>query len=289
MNAFRVLEPGTSDFEAYAMIRKCQSSLHRWGDANGVVFDAGKESAHIVSRRGADGPPLTVLGVQFDCKLLMHQAVRQCATEVGWRLVALLRTQRFQSLSELVVLYKSHILPFLEYRTAAIAHAATSVLNELDVTMDRFLHSVSLTDIEALMHFRLAPLSVRRDIAILGILHRSAIGEGPPALQQFFTMDVRVPPPRAPRRHCRHMMDPCGLRWPDYAFHSALGAVRVYNILPDYIVSARSVKAFQSRLQGLVCTRVGSCADWRATLSWRVPIWSHPLRACRDWAGAAAS
>ena len=37
------------------------------------------------------------------------------------------------------------------------------------------------------MDFKLAPLSMRRDIALLGVMNRSANGEGPAHLREHFT------------------------------------------------------------------------------------------------------
>eukprot|EP00969_Alexandrium_andersonii_P012623 550165-Alexandrium_andersonii.AAC.1 len=51
LNAFRILPRLCSDEEGFSMIRECQRLLHRWGQANRVCFDAGKESAHILSRQ----------------------------------------------------------------------------------------------------------------------------------------------------------------------------------------------------------------------------------------------
>eukprot|EP00969_Alexandrium_andersonii_P025509 1114407-Alexandrium_andersonii.AAC.1 len=62
------------------MIRDCQSRLHRWGSANRVTFDTGKESAHVLSRR-ASGPSFKMLGVVFDPQLLMHEAVHSCVVD----------------------------------------------------------------------------------------------------------------------------------------------------------------------------------------------------------------
>ena len=149
-----------------------------------------------------------------------------------------LRTRRFHNDTEVIDLYKSHILSFIEYRTAAVAHAATSVLASVDAIQTRLLRSLGITDLEALMHFRLAPLCTRRDIAILGMIHRCVLREGPACLWKFFVVEHREPPPRCPRRHCRHLIDPCGLRWPDYALRSAFGGARLYNLLPDYIAAA---------------------------------------------------
>eukprot|EP00969_Alexandrium_andersonii_P019177 837420-Alexandrium_andersonii.AAC.1 len=99
-------------------------------------------------------------------------------------------------------------------------------------------------------------------MAVLGVIHRSVLGQGPKEFAKFFRCDRSVCTPRTPRRHARHLVDPCGLRWPDYALHSALGAVRLYNILPDYIVTANCVKEFQRGMQRLLCLRASSCEDW---------------------------
>eukprot|EP00969_Alexandrium_andersonii_P145047 6413038-Alexandrium_andersonii.AAC.1 len=100
----------------------------------------------------------------------------------------------------MVQLYKVHILSHVEFRTAAIAHAATLVLAPLDNLQRRFLRDISISEEDALLRFRLAPLAVRRDIALLGLVHRAALGIGPLPLQQIFRVDMGSAPPRA-RRH----------------------------------------------------------------------------------------
>ena len=69
----------------------------------------------------------------------------------------------------MIVLYKSHLLGFLEYRTPAIYHATRAVIGRLDGMQTRFLEKVGISE-----HFKLAPLGVRRDIAMLGLIHRNA-------------------------------------------------------------------------------------------------------------------
>ena len=153
----------------------------------------------------------------------------------------------------------------------------------IDAIQSRFLRGVNVSDKEALFYFHMAPLSVRRDIAILGLIHRTVIGAGPAQFSDFFMVEGHSPMPRAPRRHYRHLKDVCKVRSPDYLLHSALGGIRLYNLLPDAIISATTVAIFQRRLQKLVCARAHACEDWRDSLSWRVPLWSHPLRGLRDW------
>ena len=118
---------------------------------------------------------------------------------------------------------------------------------------------------------------------MLAVIRRAILGIGPRSLQSLFRLDRAPLALRAPRRHARHAVDPCQLRWPDYVLRSALGGVRLYKVLPDSIVSAQSVKVFQSRLQRLLKTQSLHSADWALLFSWRQPLYAHPLRALRDW------
>ena len=85
-----------------------------------------------------------------------------------------------------MVQYKQQILSYVEYRSAAIYHATSTVLAKIDRLQDKFLRELGMTREAALMDFNLAPLSMRRDIALLGLLHRAAIGEGPMQLRAYF-------------------------------------------------------------------------------------------------------
>eukprot|EP00969_Alexandrium_andersonii_P323645 14299497-Alexandrium_andersonii.AAC.1 len=64
----------------------------------------------IISRHRAAGANFLLLGIEFDCKVLMHDAVRECVAECGWRLRALRSTRRVRTDAELVHLYKAHVL-----------------------------------------------------------------------------------------------------------------------------------------------------------------------------------
>ena len=120
-------------------------------------------------------------------------------------------------------------------------------------------------------------------MAILGVIHRAVLGQGPGCFTRFFRLDSSLPPPRAPRRHHRHLVEPVGFNVPDYILHSAIGGCRIYNLLPDFIVDAGSVAEFQSRLQALLRARAPHCDDWPSSFSFRLPLAFHPLRRVRDW------
>ena len=120
----------------------------------------------------------------------MTLAVQECVNEASWRLRTLLRTQRYHTDAELLLLFKSHILSYLEYRTPAVFHACTSVLHPLDRVLQNFLRQINMSDEEALLNFNVAPLSTRRDIAMLGVLHRAALRLQPCHFWQFAKFDT---------------------------------------------------------------------------------------------------
>ena len=148
----------------------------------------------------------------------------------------------------------------------------------MDALQTRFLRDRGISEKEALMSFGLAPLCVRRDIAMLGLIHRSVLGKGPNHFSTFFvraaksTLRTRL----QRSRHSKQLIDTRDTLHLEVARRSALGLVSVYNLLPQECVDAHCVSEFQGFLQRMVKHRV-SRADWLDTLSPRIPMHCHPL------------
>ena len=287
LNAWSELAPNVTDEVALSRCERCQEELHKWGLANQVEFDSGKESMHILSRTAGVGPNFRLLGIDFDVALRMADAVQELVTESGWKMKTMIRTQRFFNIAEMVLLYKSHVLSFIEYRTPAVYHAVKTLLQRVDRIQERFLEDAGISMVEALFAFNLAPLQTRRDMALLGAIHRSALGKGPPHLVKHFP---KAPPPvymtRAnQRRHHLYLDDPRDGRHTELLIRSAFGLVAVYNKLPVSVVLAQSVATFQGHLQDLIKGRAeAGCADWMETFSPRRPMLTdHPLDAMTNW------
>ncbi len=195
--------------------------------------------------------------------------------------VRFLRTTRFFCDRELVNLYKSKLLSFLEYRTAAIYHACDSAIAPLNMFQERFLQELGISAEEALFEFHLAPLACRRDMAMLGFIHRCVLGKGPAHFREFFKLDgSRHLAARArQRRHNRQLADIRERHFSEMERRSALGLIFVYNRLPADIVAQESVKGFQHCLQEFLKDRVSEgCLDWRDSYSPRIPAYRHLLR-----------
>jgi hypothetical protein len=268
LNAHREFPGTTKNDVILKSAKSCEEELHAWGKANQVEFDLGKESCHILASSGAFGGEFKLLGVHFDPALTMKSAVNDVVTEAGWKIKMLIKSRRFCTDAELVMLYKTNLLSYLEYRTPAIYHATRDHLSRLDRVQAKFLHDVGIDEVAALMEFNLAPLAVRRDIAMLGLIHRTALGKGP----QHFRQHFKVISPgclKDPREEIRG-----GL-----ATRSAFGLVAVYNLLPGACKKLHKVRFFQAALQNYVKEAAcGGCDDWKQMLSPRIPLARHPVK-----------
>jgi hypothetical protein len=268
LNAYRIFESTTSNADVLKSTTMCQAELHSWGGANQVAFDPKKESLHVLSKTEGYGPEFKILGVLFDSGLTMASAVAELVTEASWKLKMLIKTRRYYNDAELVMLYKSQLLSFLEYRTPALYHATRNVLERLDNVQSRFLRDAGIDDTVALLEFNLAPLATRRDIAMLGVIHRAVLGKGPPHFKQYFRIN-----------HDMQLHDPRTTNRSQLVTRSALGLIAVYNLLPAGITSARSVTIFQTRLQLELKLRAeAGLPTWQNTYSPRMPLHQHPLR-----------
>jgi hypothetical protein len=285
LNSYKPFSRDVDNDSILAELRAAQSKLHEWGRGNRVGFDASKESMHVLSRSDPIGSNFKILGVNFDCKLVMEDAAHDVSVECGWKLETMLRGRKFYCGAELISLYKSHVLSFIEYRTSAIYHASTTVLSQIDNVQARMLRIADVEDLEALFAFNLAPLRTRRDLAMLGVVHRAVIGKGPRQLSAFFSRRGSTWASRTRMQGSRHGMQLEEYRNGDqteYIRRSVLGLVTIYNLLPCFVVHAETVSIFQSRLQDVLKERaLAGCADWAETFSPRVDLGQHPLMANR--------
>ena len=257
-NYWKGFPGGTALQDMMDECRRCQTSLHTWGRANSVKFDPSKESFHILHRRWSHGEDFLLLGVLFDCELRMHSAISRLARKAGWRLQAILRPRRFFRQFELVNLYKSLVLSYLESGLAAYFHAAPSVLLPIDRVQRRLLRELELSEFEALDRYKLAPLCTRRDIGMLGLLHRISLGDAPAQLAELFPQAPFSAPRFGPDTRLRRVVQRHNRQFTERPGHtdvfrrSLFGLVSAYNLLPQSVVDIPSVQDFQSRLQRAV-------------------------------------
>ena len=139
---------------------------------------------------------------------------------------------------------------------------------------ERFLRHVNLPVEDALAGFNLAPLAARRDMAMLGLIHRARLGKGPTQLSQYFRDAPRSTgrTRRVSNLHSRQVCDWVHTLRLDTTRRSALGLVQVYNALPQRLVDAGSEKSFQAELQWNLKRKaaMGGSDRWHLLFSPRV-------------------
>ena len=132
----------------------------------------------------------------FDCALTMRDGVEELVRECQWKIRSITKTGQFFIDAHTIHLYKAHVLSFIENRAAAIYHATGAILGPLDKLQRRFISNLGITIEEAFIAFNFASLEARRDMAMLGLIHRAAVGQGPIQLQ------TRFPPARHDDDRC---------------------------------------------------------------------------------------
>ena len=259
---------GTPNKDIFDDLQLCQEAVHRWGRKNRVSFDPAKEEFAILDASGGAGGSFRLLGPIVDEKLLMNDCVDKLYRKAKSKARALLRCRRFFSLPDMLLLFKSHVRSLIEWCNGAIYHASVSKLSWLDSVQGSFLRHLQLDDEQAFLKFNLAPLQLRRDIGMLGVLWKVAHGRAHPELCTLFpkcAVPRRGPRTRTDhRRHDLKLVDFCdGTQLQQFA-RSLFGLVRVWNLLPAQFVECSSASAFQSKL-----TNATKCACRDGVEGWQ--------------------
>ena len=270
LNVFQKFDRFTSTDEVTEKLGRCREKVHAWGKANRVSFDASKEFIVIIHPRLSFGDPFKLLGCLLDTKLTMRHAVDAILSKVRPRIKALLRTRSHYSVPSLIEQFKTHVWGLMETHSGGIFHAATSILDQLDRVQNHFLKELGMPLEEAFLEFHFAPPTLRRNIAILGMIHKRVIGQAHPsfdALLPFF-------PGRAALRgnHSKQMYNHCNevnAQWDLYR-RSIFAMVDIYNNLSQEAVDSASVETFQSYLTRLARVRCQQGnAKWMYTHDFR--------------------
>ena len=236
-------------------MKECQQQTHQWGRENQVTFDEAKEEFVVLHRSSGSGSEFRLLGPWVDNKLLMHTAVNKIMAKARPKIKALLRTAPYYNAVSMVNQFKTHVLPILESATGAIYHAAASTKLPMERAQTSFLSALSLSPEEAFleMRYNLAPLTLRSDIAMLGVLHKCARGVAHPAFLRLFPLAPSERPHSHERRwqnqkHSHQLVERCQGHHSEILARSMFGVVRSYNRLPQHIVDNKDVSKFQSAL-----------------------------------------
>ena len=144
---------------------------------------------------------------------------------------------------------------------------------------DRFLGSLLITKEDAFCFHNFAPATLRRDIGILGFLHKRTLGECHPAIKAFLPMD-----PPGSNWHDKQIspQDSSGIRRRHLFQRSVFGMIDVYNRLPPCIIECTTVKDFQKQLTSIARSKCNNGdASWPQSFRSCSQLWQ--TRIALNW------
>ena len=177
----------------------------------------------------------------------------------------------------MILQFKTHILSVLETHTGAIYHATTSALKKLDKLQIHFLEQLGLNEKQAFLQHNLLPLELRRDIAILGFLHKSNLGLNHPGVNDCFKaggMPAIIHPAGSSyaRRHDKPLFSHLdNVNSLNVLYRRSIpNMVHIYNLLPQSFVDCSTVSAFQNKLTAISRLKcIMNAERWKIWLSAR--------------------
>ena len=113
-----------------------------------------------------------IMGCQLDVKLIMQAAIDKILSEIKPKVTAILRTRKHYSAGELIMQFEAHIWSRMEIHSGGIFHASNYLLEKLDRVQASFLRELGVSEEYAYLTFNFAPTQLRRNIGILGLLHK---------------------------------------------------------------------------------------------------------------------
>ena len=246
LNVFKKFPQHTSIHAVESDMSVTKAEVHRWGKRNRVTFDASKEHLVIIHPVSGRGDDFKFLGCLFDVFLKMDHAIDAVVSIARPKVNAMLRTRGlYASHATMIMQYKTHIWGITEYPNGAILHASNTALAKLDRLQHHYVNELHLTAEVAFLDHNFAPPSLRRQIGVLGFLHKRVLGNCHPEIASLLPfMDANGP------WHNKQLyghMDKCVTRWPLF-LRSLFGMVQVYNRLPQVFIDIDNVSLFQREL-----------------------------------------
>ena len=134
-----------------------------------------------------------------------------------------------------------------KFTTAVFSMHRLIILEKLDTIHYNFLRDLNLNPSEAFMEFNFAPPKLRRNIGILGLLHKRVLGLSHPLFQELLPFCSDVPGSFSQGQHDKQLYG----HLPDVSFQlvlycrSIFAMTYVYNRLPQSVIDCRTISLFQ--------------------------------------------
>ena len=176
----------------------------------------------------------------------MKEAIETILAQVRPKIHAILRTRSHYDVKALINQFKTHVWSLMEIHSGTIFHAAWSYLSRLDDAQYKFLAEIGITEEDVFIEYHFAPPTLRRDIGILGLLHKRVLGKCHPVFQQLLLFHRDYFGSLRPYEHDKQLYAHVFEVTRQYALHdhSIFAMVYVYNRLPQECVDIQNVSLF---------------------------------------------
>ena len=145
----------------------------------------------------------------------------------------------------------------VEINCGGYFHAARSLLDKVGQVQISFLRKLGLTEKDAFLESNFAPTVLRRNIAMLGVLHKRVLGVCHKSFERLLPWrSTRFSEPRGfghNKQLYGHRLEVTHER--TLFFRSIFAMVDVYNNLPQSVVDAKCIKTFQKKLTDIARER----------------------------------
>ena len=166
--------------------------------------------------------------------------------------------------------FKTHVLGILEANIGGIYHASQHALGPLDRIPTTFVHALNLEVEEAFLKFNLAPLALRRDIAMLGFLHKLNLPDSHADIRALFPYKPCISGDGHNKQFWQLPIMQRNMQHPELLRRSIFNLVPVYNKLPQHVIDQSSVHDFQKKLTAAARYKcMNHHTDWNTFLSAR--------------------
>ena len=226
----------------------------------------------VIHLTDGEGDTVRILGSMFDNALHMDENIKKMVGKARPKITALLRCRRFYDRANMINQYKTHVLFLLEGNPGAHYHACDTVLGPLERIQTSFLKQMDMDTGFAFLGYNLAPLSTRRDIAMLGFIYKAVHGQAHSDIRKLFPRSDLVSHSYETKFQA-HRNSLQLLEFRPGTQHALLrrslfGLTRVWNRLPEQVVQATTVTSMQKMLTAMVraaCSQ--NQKDWAETFS----------------------
>jgi hypothetical protein len=138
----------------------------------------------------------------------------------------------------------------MEVHNGGIFHASNYLLDKIDSSQRHFLEELGIEESSAFLDYNFAPPRLRRNIGMLGLLHKRVLGIAHPIFSQLLPFHFEIFGSLRRGEHNKQLYGHGNAIHFQQGLHSRsiFQLVHVYNRLPQELVDCTSVSDFQRGL-----------------------------------------